>query len=337
MTSRSRSWTPSPLIWPLIALAALLLYNLFFTPGFFHVELKNGSLYGSLVDVVKNAVPVMMIAAGMTLVIATGGIDISVGAVVAIAGAVAGVLIVHQQAPLAVVLLLPLLAALACGAFNAVLVTALGIQPIIATLILMVTGRGVGQLIVGGSALRYPGAMPSFAFLGSGHFLGLPVRYFLALGLFVLLGIALRITPLRLYIQAIGGNAKASHYSGVSVRAVKAIVYVFSGFCAGLAGLVLTANIQGSDAATVGQNIELDAILAVVIGGTSMNGGRFRLIGSVLGAIIIQTMTTMIMTRGVPVQYTQIIKALVVVAVILLQSAEFRRQLGGLVPGRTSP
>jgi simple sugar transport system permease protein len=179
--------------------------------------------------------------------------------------------------------------------------------------------------------------MPSFAYLGSGYFLGLPVRIFVAVGLLLALLAVLRLTPLRLYVQALGGNARASRYSGVEVRAVKAAVYVFSGLCAGIAGVILTANIQGSDAGTVGINIELDAILAVVIGGTSMNGGRFRLGGSVLGAILIQTMTTTIITKGVPVQYTQLVKALVVVAVILLQSPEFRRQVRTLVPGRAAP
>lgn len=336
MSTPGKRWAPSPVLWPVIALAALLLYNLLFTPGFFHLEIRDGRLYGSLVDVVKNAVPVLVIAIGMTLVIATGGIDISVGAVAAIAGAVAGVLIVFHHAPLWTVLVLPLLAALLCGAFNAALVTALAIQPIIATLILMVAGRGVARLVVGGSALRYPGAMPSFAFLGSGYFLGLPVRIYVAAGLLLAVALALRLTPLRLYVQAIGGNATASRYSGISVQAVKAVVYVFSGLCAGIAGVILTANIQGSDAGTVGINIELDAILAVVIGGTSMTGGRFRLGGSVLGAVLIQTMTTTILTKGVPVQYTQLVKALVVVAVILLQSPEFRRQLGAIVPGRTA-
>ncbi len=337
MSAPARRWTPSPVVWPLVALAALLLYNLFFTQNFFDLALREGRLYGSLVDVVKNSVPVMIVALGMTLVIATGGIDISVGAVAAIAGAVAGVLVVSHQAPLWIVLVLPLVAALVCGAFNAVLVTGLAIQPIIATLILMVAGRGVARLIVGGSALRFPGKMPSFAYLGSGYFLGVPVRVYVAAGLLLLILLALRLTPLRLYVQAIGGNAKASRYAGVSVRAVKAVAYVFSGLCAGLAGVILTANIQGADAGTVGINIELDAILAVVIGGTSMNGGRFRLGGSVLGAILIQTMTTTILTKGVPVQYTQLVKALVVVAVILLQSPEFRRQLGGIVPGRAAP
>jgi simple sugar transport system permease protein len=337
VSAPARRWTPSPVLWPLIALAALLVYNLLFTPHFFDFAVRDGRLYGSVVDVVKNAVPVLIIAIGMTLVIATGGIDISVGAVVAIAGAVAGVLVVRHHAPLAAVLLLPLVAALVCGAFNAVLVTALRIQPIIATLILMVAGRGVARLVVGGSALRYPGAMPSFAYVGSGYFLGLPVRVYVAAGLLLAVALALRLTPLPLYIQAIGGNAKASRYAGIGVAAVKAVVYVFSGLCAGIAGVILTANIQGSDAGTVGINIELDAILAVVIGGTSMNGGRFRLLGSVLGAILIQTMTTTILTKGVPVQYTQLVKAIVVVAVILLQSPEFRRHVGALVPGRAAP
>jgi len=333
LASRLRS---SSLVWPLIALGAILLYNLLFTPGFFHVEIKDGRLFGSLVDVVKNAVPVMIIATGMSFIIATGGIDISVGAVVAIAGAVAGVLI-QAHAALPTVLILSLLAALACGAFNATLVAALDIQPIIATLILMVAGRGVAQLIVGGPVLWFKGMLPSFQALGSGYFLGIPVPVFVAAAVLLVVNVILRLTPLRLLIQAIGGNARASRYSGISVRAVKAVVYAFSGLCAGVAGLVMAANIGGANAALLGLYVELDAILAVVIGGTSMTGGKFYLLGSILGALIIQTLTTTILTKGVPVQYTLVVKAVVVVVVILLQSAEFRKRVGQLVPGRLAP
>jgi simple sugar transport system permease protein len=330
MRTRLTRWSSSPLAWPLVTLALILLYNLLFTPGFFHVELKDGHLFGSLVDVVKNAVPVMVIATGMTLVIATGGIDISVGAVVAIAGAVAGLLVARAHASLAVVILVPLAAALLCGAFNALLITVFGIQPIIATLILMVTGRGLGQLIVGGRVLWF--RMASFEYLGSGYLLGLPVRIFGAAALVLLVAATVRATPLGLYVQAVGSNARASRYSGVSVRVVKVVVYTLSGLCAGVAGLALTANIHGSDAALVGMYIELDAILAVVIGGTAMSGGRFNLLGSVIGALIIQSLTTTIFTKGVPVQFTLVVKASVVVLVILLQSAEFRKRVVALVP-----
>jgi galactofuranose transport system permease protein len=332
MTSRLRRLATSPLAWPLLTLLVILLFNLFFTPGFFHVEVKDGHLFGSLVDVVKNAVPVMIIASGMTLVIATGGIDISVGAVVAIAGAIVGVLVTRLHAPLPVVVLVPLVAALLCGAFNALLITGFGIQPIIATLILMVTGRGLGQLLTGGRVLWF--RMASFEFLGTGYLLGLPVRIFVAAALVLLLALVLRTTPLGLFIQAIGGSAKASRYSGVRVGLVKVVVYTFSGLCAGVAGLVLTANIHGADAALVGMYVELDAILAVVIGGTSMNGGKFNLAGTLVGALIIQSLTTTIFTKGVPVQFTLVVKAAVVVIVILLQSGDFRRQLGTLLPGR---
>jgi simple sugar transport system permease protein len=334
MTPGLRRLVSSPLTWPLVTLAAILLFNLFFTPGFFHVEVKDGHLFGSLVDVLKNSVPVMIIGTGMTLVIATGGIDISVGAVVAIAGAIVGVLVTRYHAPLPLVLLVPLVAATLCGAFNALLITGFGIQPIIATLILMVTGRGLGQLLIGGRVLWF--RMASFEFLGTGYLLGLPVRIFVAAGLVLILTLVLRSTPLGLFIQAVGGSSKASRYAGVSVGLVKFVVYTFSGLCAGVAGLVLTANIHGSDAALVGMYIELDAILAVVIGGTSMNGGRFNLVGTLVGALIIQSLTTTIFTKGVPVQFTLVVKAAVVVIVILMQSGEFRRQLGALVPSRSA-
>src|SRR5438445_645515 len=226
----------------------------------------------------KAEIQKLILSPGMPLRIATGGIDISVGAVVAIAGAIAGILVARYHAPLLPVLVLPLIAATLCGAFNGLLITGFGIQPIIATLILMVMGRGLGQLIIGGRVLWF--RMVSFEYLGTGYLLGLPVRIFVAAALLALLALALRTTPLGLFIQATGGSAKASRYSGLSVGLVKFVVYTFSGLCAGVAGLVLTANIHGSDAALVGMYIELDAILAVVIGGTSMNGGKFNLLGS---------------------------------------------------------
>jgi len=317
----------STLVWPLAALAFILLFNIAFTEGFFRVQVKDGHLYGSLIDIVKRSAPVMIIALGMTLVIATKGIDISVGAVTSIVTAVVGILITRGHSPLALVILVPLAAALLCGAFNGLLVSVFEVQPIITTLILMVTGRGIGLLIIGGRVKLW--RMPSFEFLGSGYLFGLAFPVWIVAVVFLVLFLFLSRNPLGLYIPVVGGNPLASRYAGIRVRRVTFLVYVFSGLCAGIAGLILTADIKASDASLVGLYIELDAILAVVIGGTSMNGGKFSLTGTIIGALIIQSLTTTILTRGIPVQYPLVVKASVVILVILLQSEEFRRRLVG--------
>ncbi|MBN1836083.1 MAG: ABC transporter permease [Spirochaetales bacterium] len=325
-----------PIVWPLLALAAILLFNLILTEGFFSIVVKDGHLFGSLIDILKRAAPTLIIALGMTLVIATGGIDISVGSVAAIAGSVGALMIrgtniayleeaAHATAPLLPVFAFALLAAAAAGLFNGVLVSIVGIQPIVATLILMITGRGVAMLVTGGYVLSFD--HPRFEYVGIGHLLGLPFPFIMAVGVFVVLFLLTRLIPLGLFVQATGGNTTASTYSGVNTRIVKLLVYLVSGICAGIAGLILTSDVKAADANYMGLWLELDAILAVVIGGTAMTGGRYSLWGTIVGALIIQTLTTTILTRGVQVQLTLIVKAVVVVLVILIQSERTREFL----------
>jgi simple sugar transport system permease protein len=274
----------------------------------------------------------MLLSLGMTLVIATGGIDLSVGAVMAIAGAVAAVLITrHEGSPLAVVdvhgsitliIALSLLVALIAGLWNGVLVAFVGIQPIVATLILMVAGRGVAQLIANGDIVTFHNE--SFQYLGTGTLFGLPFTITLVAVMTLLTVLLTRGTALGLFIESVGNNPVASRYSGINARTVKLATYLVCGFCAGLAGLIATADIKGADANNVGMYLELDAILAVAIGGTSLAGGRYSLVGALIGTLVIQTLTTTILTRGVDPALTLVIKAGVVVGVCLLQSEKFR-------------
>ncbi len=308
--------------WPLAALALVLLGNLIFLNGFFHLEIKDGRLFGSLVDILNRATPVMLLSLGMTLVIATGGVDLSVGAVMAISGAIAALLLTRTNLSAPVVIIICLAASGAGGLCNGSLVGFFKVPPIVATLILMVSGRGIAQLLTNGQIITFENK--SFLFIGRGTFLGLPFTITLTFLIFLILSIFTRKTAAGLFIQSTGDNETASRYAGVNTSFVKVFVYFICSVIAGLAGLIVATDIKAADANNAGQWLELDAILATVIGGTSLIGGRFYLIGSLVGAILIQTLTTTILTRGVPVEWTLVVKAVVIIAVCLLQSEQFR-------------
>lgn len=312
-------------VWPLLALAAILAVAGIVSPGFFDIRIVQGRLFGNLIDIVYRAVPTALVAVGMAVVIGTRGIDLSVGSIIAISGAVIAWRI-QAGDPHGVVLLLALGAAAMCGVWNGVLVAGLGIQPIIATLILMVSGRGIGLLV----NLLYGGTDPSFesAFLqglSTGSILYIPTRIFVAAGVFLALWLAIRRTALGLFIESVGGNAAAANLAGVNARLVTFAAYVVCALCAGSAGVIMTADTHTSDPISVAMYIELDAILAVVIGGASLAGGRIHLGMTVIGALVIQALTTSILISGLPPEYNLVVKAAVVMFVLLLQSDNARR------------
>jgi ribose/xylose/arabinose/galactoside ABC-type transport system permease subunit len=325
------------LFWPFVTLALLLLANAIFNPGFWQLQWRDGHLYGNVIDILNRAAPLALVALGMTLVIATRGIDISVGAVVAIAAAVAALMIggklvvengVQTQVsrfPMSLAIVVALAVAALCGLWNGLLVAKVGMQPIIATLILMVAGRGVAQLLTGGQIITVYYA-PYF-FLGNGFLFGLPFALFIAIAVWCVLHLLMTRTALGLFIQAIGINPSAARVAGLHERLITVSVYVFCGFAAGVAGLVISSNVKSADGNNAGLLMELDAILAVTLGGTLLTGGRFSLAGSVLGALIIQTLTSTIYSIGVPPEINMVVKAAVVFVVMLLQSAEFRAAL----------
>ena len=308
--------------WPLAGLAVLFLFNLAFAPGFFRFEVRDGHLYGSLIDVLNQGSKVMLLAIGMTLVIATGGVDLSVGSIMALSGAVAAQLVVTSALPFPVIMAIALALSVAAGLCNGILVGVVRIQPIVATLILMVAGRGVAMLITGGQILTFEHR--AFVFLGNGHFLGLPFTLSLVLLVLGLTLVLTRRTALGLFLEALGDNETAARFSGIRTIALKTAVYGFSGLTAGLAGLIATSNIKAADSSRVGEMMELDAIFAVVVGGTALTGGRFTLLGSMAGALLIQTLTTTMYNLGVPPAVAPVPKAIVIVAVCLLQSEKFR-------------
>lgn len=317
--------TQHRLFLPLLALALILLANVLFSPEFFHLEFKDGRLYGSLVDVLNRSAPTALLAIGMALVIATGGIDLSVGAVIAISGAICANLLNSGVDFLPLVIFAGLAAGLAAGTVNGSLVSIFGIQPIVATLVLMVAGRGIAQLINSGQIITFQ--HEGFAAIGVGTALGLPMPVVIALAVFLGVQIVMRLTALGLFVEATGCNPTASHYAGLNVKAIKFAVYGVSGMCAALAGMIITADIQGADANNAGLWLELDAILAVVLGGASLAGGRFSLPLTMIGVLIIQTMSTTIIMSGIEPKFNLLIKSLVIIVVLLLQSPEFRLQI----------
>jgi simple sugar transport system permease protein len=310
--------------WLLGGIAALLALNLFFDPAFLNLGIRNGQLYGVPVDILLQGSRTMLLALGMTLVIATGGVDLSVGSVVAIAGAVCA-LVIGQGGNLALTIAAALGVGAAAGAINGLLVARVGLQPIVATLILMVAGRGVAQLISGGQVIIFSHA--GFEFLANGYVLGLPFAPLLVAAAFLATHFALRRTAAGLFIEAVGDNETASRFAGLATARIKALAYVFCGLCAGLAGALTAANIRAADANRAGENAELDAIFAVVVGGTALTGGRFSLLGTFLGALLIQTLATTMYYRGVPPAVAPVPKAIVIVAVCLIQSEELRTRL----------
>jgi simple sugar transport system permease protein len=320
--------------WPLVGLAVLLAYNLLFTPGFAQLELRDGRLFGTLVDLFQNGAPVMLLATGMTLVIALGGVDLSVGSVMALAGAVAALLITDHAQPVPIAIGAALLAGMLAGAVNGALVTYGGVQPIIVTLVMLVTGRGLAQTLTHDQKVRFEN--PTFESLGNGTLLGLPVPMLIVGAVALLVGLALRRTVLGLYVEAIGGNPKTARLSGLRVDAIRLVVYMACALCAAVAGLIAAADIKEADVANAGLYLELDAILAVVLGGTSLAGGRANLVGSLIGALFIQTLTTMLQMKGVITEHTLIIKAVVALVVCFIQTAAFQQLLQRLRPATTA-
>jgi galactofuranose transport system permease protein len=298
-------------------LAVVLVLNVILFPDFFDLSFQNGRLYGSLVDVFNRGAPVALLAVGMTLVIATKGIDLSVGAVVAICGAVAAASIASGHSAI-VAVLAALAVGMFCGIWNGFLVAILGIQPIIATLVLMVAGRGIAQLVTEGAILTFTDE--GLISIGSGTAFGLPMPIVIWIVFGLLVTLLVRRTALGLLIESIGVNRQASQLAGVRTTALLIASYLLVGLCAAIAGLIVAADIKGADANNAGLWLELDAILAVVVGGNSLLGGRFSILGSLLGAVIIQAVNTGILTSGFPPEYNLIIKAVIIVAILVIQS-----------------
>ena len=305
-----RSWAGFARRYGAAALLVLLLaYNALFTRNFLSWQ--------TLMDVqLRQAAPVAIVALGMALVIATGGIDLSVGSVMAIAGQV-GALTVLGGLPPALAVLLALAVAAACGVFNGTLVVRYGVQPIIATLILFISGRGIALVLTNGNLQTF--SNPAFSYLGTGRILGLPFQGWLALGIALVVWWAIARTAFGRYLLAIGGNERAARLAGAPVRRIKIGAYVICSVLAGLAGLIVVAINSASDAARNGNLMELDAIAAAVVGGALLQGGRAPIFGVLLGAVIIQLVRYTLLANGIEDEVALIVKAAIIVLAVWLQ------------------
>ncbi|ASJ71902.1 ABC transporter permease [Granulosicoccus antarcticus] len=299
----------------LVALAVLLLVNVLITPNFLQWQ----TLFVNISQVATIAI----VAVGMTLVIATGGIDLSVGAVMALSGALAPLIfgsafgMANPVIGLMLAIALPLVAAMACGLFNGIMISVLRVQPIIATLILFISGRGIAQVLTNGNLQTF--SNPAFSYLGTGRVFGLPFQGWLAVAIAAVAFWLVTRTIHGRHLLAVGGNERAAELSGVPVRRVKIGVYIICAFLSGIAGLVVVAINSASDAARNGNLMELDAIAAAVVGGALLQGGRAPVFGALLGAVIIQLVKYTLLANGIEDEVALIAKAGIIVAAVALQ------------------
>ena len=326
----------SKVTWAVIAEALILLVCFIIRPDFFSISYQpsTGMLYGSLIDIVNRSAEITIISMGMTLVIALGGTDLSVGALVAVAGAIAlkflrwDVLTYttpgdYTVYPYILVIAVPLIVCALMGLFNGFLVAKGGIQPIIATLILMVCGRGVAQILTDGK--QFTTGYSPFRIIGQGSFLCLPMPIVITIVVVVAVALFTRKTAFGAFVESVGVNPSASRLSGIKAGNVILIVFMITGLLSGIAGLIYSSRIMSNDSNNAGLNFEMDAILAVVIGGTNMAGGRFSLAGTIIGSLIIRTIVTFVYYFGIVAEATMAFKALIIAVVIVLQSEPVRR------------
>lgn len=301
----------------LVVFLLLILFNIAFTPNFL--------AWNTLILNLTQVATVVIVAMGMTLVIATGGIDLSVGSTMAIAGALAPLIFLGNLFPIdnhalliALAFIVPVLAGLACGWFNGMLITRYRIQPIVATLVLFIAGRGIAQTFTNSQLQTFN--EPAFQVIGKGALFGVPVQVLIMIVVVLATAFVVRRTARGRQVLAVGGNEKAARLAGVNAAAVKRLVYIVSGGLAAIAGLIVVAINNASDAARVGTLMELDAIAAVAVGGTLLTGGRANVLGTLLGAFVLQLVRTTLLANGVPDAAALVVKAALIVAAVWLQS-----------------
>ena len=291
-----------------VALVLLIVYNAIATPNF--VTVDTVQLLFSQVP------PVIIVALGMALVIGTGGVDLSVGSIMAIASAVLAKFVVGGT-PIGVAMLAAVAAGLLVGVFNGLVVAFARVQPIVATLGVLVAGRGIALVITGGALVEL--FVPFFKTIRLGKFIGVPYVMIVAALLAVAVAFLVRRTAFGYRLLAIGGNRRASVLAGLPVRRTLIVVYAISGTLAAVAGVIATARLRASDPSYIGLLMELSAITAVVVGGTSLNGGRVRILGTVTGAILLQLLESTLVSHNAPDSVARMVEAVIIIAAVYVQ------------------
>ena len=293
----------------LILFTIFIIVNIIVTPNFLQM--------GTLKNILVQTFPVLILALGMTLVITTKGIDVSVGSVMAIAASTSTILF-NIGAPLVVCVLAGLSVAMLCGFFNGFMIARFGIQPIIITLILMIGGRGLAQIILGELTISFYGT--SYAEMGTYSIANvIPIQVIIMAIIFIVIFFIIKGMTIGRYIEAVGDNSSAARLSGINVVTVIIIVYTICGLMAGIAGIMEGARINAVNAGRLGEMMELDAIAAVAVGGTSFSGGKAKIIGTVMGAFIVQMITISVNMNQISYNYSLLFKALIIILVLLLQ------------------
>ena len=349
LKTRAASLVRKQIFIPIAALVLLILFNLITDPSFFQISYSISSdgspvLSGYLITILDNASELAILAIGMTLVTAaSGGQDISVGAAIAISGSVVLRVLCgdnprpdEMQSTIIVAFLVSCLVSMLFGAFNGTLVAYFNIQPMIATLILYTAGRSIAAWI---NNNRLPIISdPSFGYWGT-FFPGIPIPtpIFIAIACMIVIALVLKFTTLGLYTQSVGINPYSAKLNGINPQIVKFITYVIMGLCVAVAGFIKVTRFSTINYSVVAADIEMDAILAVALGGNVLSGGRFNMAASILGAYVIQFLTTTLFKFNVSSAALPAYKAIVVIVLVVLSAPTVREKLGKLKKRISAP
>lgn len=312
---------------------------LFAVIAFFSVFAPNFLSAANIILMSKHVALNAFLAMGMTFVIITGGIDLSVGSIVGLCGMVAGGLILNgidlqvgytMYFNVVEVCLITLAVGVVIGAVNGLLITRLNVAPFIATLGTLYVARGFALLSSDGQTFPNLVGKPElattgFGFLGSGRIIGLPVSIWILIVVALAAAYVAKYVPIGRQIFAVGGNERAARMSGIRVDRVKMFVYMFSGFCAAIVGIVISSELMASHPAT-GNSFELNAIAAAVLGGTSMSGGRGTIGGTIIGAFVIGILSDGLVMMGVSSFWQMVIKGIVIIVAVVVDQAQRRLQ-----------
>ncbi|HEX9060949.1 MAG TPA: ABC transporter permease [Clostridia bacterium] len=332
--SLAKSLLSSRLTFPLVVLLVVVVQNIITTPNFFNISITNGLISGYIPNILDEASELVIVTLGMTLVIAaTGGVDISVGAIMAIAASFCGLLLNGAEYrtdvfhnPYILAIFVGLLGGAMCGAFNGFLVSRLKIQPMIATLILFTAGRSIAKQITHGQTIYVMN--PVYKWLGV-QIPGIPIRTTIIVSavIIILMVLLIKLTSLGLYVQCVGINGSSSRLVGLNSHTIIFIAFIICGILSGVAGLLGSSSIGSVNSGELGSGLEMDAILAVALGGNMLSGGKFSIAGSVIGAYTIQAITTTLYAMDVRADQLNVFKAFIIIVIIVASSDVFKNKI----------